>query len=281
MAVPELPEVETVRRDLDATIPGRLVVSVSVTGRRSVRRQSADAFAGELLGRTCTGTARRGKYLLLVLDNGAVLVVHLRMSGQLLLDAQGADTPLVMHTHVVLDLDDGRQLRFVDPRTFGEMWVATDTDDRGVPVELAGLGIDPLIDDLTATQLSQLLTVRRTSMKAFLLDQRILAGIGNMYADEICFRAHLRPDRRTDSLDRDDSDQLYEAVMSVLSRAVELRGSTLRDARYRDLYGAHGDFQREHAVYARAGQPCPRCGGEVVRSVVAGRGAHFCPGCQR
>lgn len=278
--MPELPEVETVRRDLARLVAGRRVVAVTVAGRRSIRRQSPAEFGASLEGRRIEGVARRGKYLLAALDDGAVLVVHLRMSGQLLLVGAGEQLEQAPHTHVVLALDDGSELRFVDPRTFGELFVTADLASDGRPTALAAIGVDPIVDGLDPGLVGALLARRRTTLKAFLLDQHLVAGVGNLYADEICFRAGLRPDRRTESVSTKEAARLCEAVLAVLGEAVALRGSTLRDARYRDLLGEHGAFQHRHAVYARTGEPCASCGAPVVRARVAGRSAHFCPSCQ-
>jgi formamidopyrimidine-DNA glycosylase len=278
--VPELPEVETVRRGLERSVIGRRVQSVHVTGRRTIRRQTPAEFGAALTGRQLLVAGRRGKYLLIGLEDGATLVVHLRMSGQLL-HVPGAAEPVADHTHVRIALDDGSELRFVDPRTFGELFVAAEHDSAGRPVALAALGTDPLLDRLGPGRLGRLLANRRTSLKAFLLDQHALAGIGNLYADEILFRARLLPDRRAASLTPAEVRRLALAVRQVLAEAVELRGSSLRDARYRDLQGDLGAFQSRHAVYGRAGQPCIRCGTPIERAKLAGRSAHFCGACQR
>jgi formamidopyrimidine-DNA glycosylase len=278
--MPELPEVETVRGDLERFVSGRRVDGVSVTGKRTIRRQSPGEFGDALRGRRIDAVNRRGKYLLLALDDGAVLVVHLRMSGQLLHVGAGEAVERAPHTHVVLTLDDGSELRFVDPRTFGELFVTADVSADGRPTVLAGLGVDPIVDGLDTAGLERLLAARRTSVKSLLLDQHVLAGVGNIYADEICFRAGIRPDRRTDTVTPGEAAELCAAVLGVLGEAVALRGSTLKDARYRDLSGEHGTFQERHAVYGRAGATCERCGGAVVRVRLGGRSAHFCPGCQ-
>ncbi|HLI15617.1 MAG TPA: bifunctional DNA-formamidopyrimidine glycosylase/DNA-(apurinic or apyrimidinic site) lyase [Acidimicrobiales bacterium] len=281
--MPELPEVETVRRGLERAVLGRRVVAVEVLGARSVRRQDAPAFRAALVGRRLVAARRRGKFLLVDLAPGRgpaeALVCHLRMSGQLLLVPPGA--PRVAHTHVVLGLDDASELRFVDPRTFGELFVAPLDPASGLPAELRTLGPDPLADGLPTALLRRLLARRRTSLKAFLLDQRAVAGIGNLYADEICFAARLAPGRRTDSLSAREAARLAAAIAEVLSAAVAARGSSLRDGRYRDLGGEPGAYQDRHAVYGRAGAPCPRCARPVVRARIAGRSAHFCPACQR
>jgi formamidopyrimidine-DNA glycosylase len=278
--MPELPEVETVRSDLERLVAGRRVTRVSVTGRRTIRRQSPDEFRAALSGRRLVTVGRRGKYLLVKLDDGAVLVIHLRMSGQLLVVAPGSLAEAAPHTHVVLGLDDDSELHFVDPRTFGELFVTSELAADGRPVALGALGVDPLVDGLDAELVQRLLGSRRTTLKALLLDQHVLAGVGNIYADEICFRAGIRPTRRTETVTGEEAARLSGAILAVLEEAVALRGSTLRDARYRDVSGAHGSFQHRHAVYGRQGAPCASCGATVLRERVAGRSAHFCPSCQ-
>lgn len=295
--MPELPEVETIRRGLERNVVGHTIVSVKVTGSRTVRRQSAAELISSVERRRVLGTSRYGKYLVLRLgrqaDPGdraepgdracradqAALVLHLRMSGQLLFVADRGRA-LEAHTHAVLRLEDESELRFVDPRTFGELFAASGLDVSGRPVELAGVGRDPLVEGMSASQLGLLVARRRTSLKAFLLDQRGVAGIGNLYADEICFRARLSPLRGVSSLGGADLRRLARAIRSVLSEAVELGGSSLRDASYRDLGGRLGRYQDHHVVYGRAGQPCPRCGSAIVQVRVVGRSAHLCPSCQ-
>jgi formamidopyrimidine-DNA glycosylase len=279
--MPELPEVETVRRDLDARVVGRRVVTAVVTGKRTVRRQTAAELCGALEGRTVSEVRRRGKYLFAPLDDGAALVVHLRMSGQLqLVPARPGGRAMAPHTHAVLYLDDGSELRFVDPRTFGELFVTRDLRPGGLPEALCSLGVDPLTDEFDAAVLGRLLGSARTTVKSFLLDQRRIAGIGNLYADEICFRAGILPVRRTETLQAREIRAISEALTSVLDAAVQARGSTLGDARYRDLAGNHGSYQEHHCVYGRAGEPCRCCGTTIIRSRVAGRSAHYCPTCQ-
>ncbi len=278
--MPELPEVETVRRGLEQVAVGRRFLRVEVSGRRSVRRQSPGELVDRLTGRTLVGAGRRGKFLLGQLDDGAVLVIHLRMSGQLLYVEEPVTVPAVAHTHVVAGLSGGSELRFVDPRTFGEWFVAAGGDARGVPAELAHLGRDPLLEGLPAAYLADALAGRSAPLKALLTDQRLVAGIGNLYADEALFRAELRPDRPGGSLSPDEVRTLARSIRTVLGSAVRLRGSSLRDLRYRDLMGAYGSYQARHAVYDRAGEPCERCSAEVVRLKIGARAAYFCPGCQ-
>ena len=278
--MPELPEVETVRRGLEGVVVGRRIAEVQVLGRRTVRRQSPAELTIRLVGRSFTTAGRRGKFLLLSLDDDAVLVVHLRMSGQLLHLGGPERPPIAAHTHVVLVLGDGTELRFIDPRTFGEWFVSSDVDGRGVPLELAHLGRDPLLEGLPTAYLAAHFAGRRVRLKGLLTDQRIVAGIGSIYADEICFRAKLRPDRSGASLSDTEVASLAKAARAVLREAVASRGSSLRDLRYRDLTGEVGSFQERHAVYDRAGEQCRRCGSQVVRLKIGARAAYLCEGCQ-
>jgi formamidopyrimidine-DNA glycosylase len=251
------------------------VVGVDVTGLRSTRRHAdAGSFAAAVNGRVMSAFGRWGKYLLVSLDD-AVLVVHLRMSGQLLVK-ESAAVPRARHSHVVLTLADGRELRFVDPRTFGELFVTS----ADLP-ELAGLGIDALDPALSVEALGGLLARRRARLKPLLLDQRVVAGIGNIYSDEILWTARLRWSRRADRLRPIEVRRLHAAMAEVLGGAIEARGSSLGDNQYVDLSGRPGGFQERHAVYGREGRPCPRCGRPVERITVAQRSHFFCRACQR
>jgi formamidopyrimidine-DNA glycosylase len=279
--VPELPEVETVRRGLAGRVVGRTIEHVAVGRERSVRRTSARQVIDGLTGATILAADRRGKYLLLPLDTGDELMVHLRMSGQLLLAPAGA--PRLPHTHVVLALSgEPEELWFVDPRTFGEV-VVFDPDHVDVELpELARLGIDPLRDGVDAITLQALLAGRRTRLKPLLLDQHVIAGIGNIYADEILHGARLHPERVAGSLRRREVVALHDVMHRVLEEAVGAGGSTLGDAQYVDLMGSGGSYQDDHRVYGRAGERCRTCGrGTIRRTVSGGRSTHFCPWCQR
>jgi formamidopyrimidine-DNA glycosylase len=182
---------------------------------------------------------------------------------------------------VVVGLDDGSELRFVDPRTFGEMYVSDEVGDDGLPVELARLGVDPIVDGLTGARLAGILAGRRSPLKVALTDQRLIAGIGNIYADEICFRARVRPDRRCATVERPEATRIARSTVKILSDAIEARGSSLRDARYRDVAGDLGTYQTRHAVYGRAGLACPRCGHPIVGVKISGRSSCYCANCQR
>lgn len=277
--MPELPEVETVRRDLEPFLRGRVVSAVSVTRDRAVRRQPHPAFVASLLGRRLTDVRRHGKFLIVDVDFEDALVVHLRMSGQLRI-ARPADQ-LVKHTHVVMDLDNGSQLRFVDPRTFGEMFVDR-LDKDGRPHALVSLGPDAVNDTMSATAFhARLLGARTTStVKAALLDQRALAGVGNLYADEALFAAGVHPERLAASLTVDEASSVGRELRRILAAAIKARGSSFKDQGYVDPYGKPGHFALRHKVYGRNGQPCLRCGSIIEKTVVAQRGTHFCPSCQ-
>ena len=278
--MPELPEVETIRRDLDKEVVGKRIKQVEVTGLRSIRRhKTKDSFTSRLEGRKITAVQRRGKYLLLRLEGGDVLVVHLGMSGQLL-RAKSAKEPREKHTHVVVSFTQGGQLRYVDPRTFGELFVtAIDDLEQAVP-ELAHLGFDPLEDVMSWNRFGELLQARRARLKPLLMDQRFLAGLGNLYADEILWAAGLRYDRSSESLSSQEVRRLYRAIFETLQDAIKHRGSSLADEQYRDVFGDVGEFQSLHKVYDREGQPCRRCRSPIVRIKTQGRSTFMCPQCQ-
>jgi formamidopyrimidine-DNA glycosylase len=280
--VPELPEVETVRRGMVSFVVGRRIERVEVGRERTVRRTSREALIDGLTGATVTSIGRRGKYILCTLDTGETLMIHLRMSGRVLVSAAGSLRP--DHTHVVLHFAGApaRELWFVDPRTFGEMVVFDPAlVDAELP-ELAKLGIDPITDGLTVAQLSTIVRGRARQLKPLLLDQHVIAGIGNIYCDEILHRARLRPDRLANSLKPADIRRLHDAIHSILSSAIEAGGSTLSDTQYVDVMGDGGSFQLDHRVYDRAGQRCLTCGkATILRTVSGGRSTCFCPRCQR
>jgi formamidopyrimidine-DNA glycosylase len=278
--MPELPEVEVLRRDLEREVVGKKVKAVDVDGMRSVRRHhNRKQFAARLVGKKITGVERRGKYLLLRLDDGDVLVVHLGMSGQLL-RTKTAREATAKHTHVVITFTQGGQLRFVDPRTFGEMFVTElDNVDEEVP-ELAHLGLDPLETAMSWEVFGSLLAQRHAKLKPLLMDQKFMAGIGNIYSDEILWGAGLRWDHMSDALTGQEVRRLYRSMMETLQDAVKYRGSSLADEQYVDLFGKPGGYQHHHNVYAREAQACPRCRHVIVRERVSGRSTYYCSACQ-
>lgn len=268
--MPELPEIETVRRTIAPHVVGRRVVAVEVRERR-LRRPIAADFETRLVGRTISRVERRAKYLLLELGEGLRWVVHLGMSGRL---CTGDPPPELTHVHVIVDLDRGGRLYFRDPRRFGLMILSQDDADLGV------LGVEPLSRRFSGEMLWSITRRhRRVTIKSLLLDQRLIAGVGNIYANEALFEAGIRPSRRAGRLTRADADRLADAVRCVLKRAIESRGSSLLD--YRDADGNQGEFQRMLRVYERAGEACRKCGQSVKRSTIGARGTFYCPGCQK
>ena len=271
--MPELPEVETVAQGLRAALVGRTVVGVEVRWARSVVPPNPTAFASRLTGQAVTGVGRRGKWVVIALSGGDTLLVHLRMTGQLVL---GPGEPLDdRHVRVLFSLDDGRTLRFSDQRKFGRLHVVD--DPSGV---LDELGPEPLADDFTTARLGEMLARRRGRIKPLLLNQRFLAGLGNIYTDEALWRAGVHPLRQADSLTPAEVRRLHRAIRAVLRAAIASGGTTLPDAIYQQADGRAGEFARHLAVYGRVGQPCPRCGATIERIKVSQRGTHFCPRCQ-
>jgi formamidopyrimidine-DNA glycosylase len=280
--MPELPEVETVRLGLARHILGGLIESVAVPGRRTVRRQTTAIFSAALLGRRIERADRHGKYLVLQLSGGPSLVAHLRMSGQLLL-SRTPNEPAPRHTQAVIGLSqvpELAELRFVDPRTFGELFVSFEEGANGRPVEIAALGIDALDPGLDGPFLSRLAAGTRRSLKQVLTDQHLIAGIGNIYADEICFRAAIAPSRAVRDLSAEELARVATTVVSTLTEAVVCGGSSLRDGGYRDLFGALGRYQGFHMVYGKEHEPCRRCGSAIERIRLGGRSSFSCATCQ-
>ena len=275
--MPELPEVETYVRDLAPILSGRRVVSAQVAWSRTIATPDAEAFITQIVGQQFEHFGRRGKYMLLGLASGMTMIVHLRMTGHLrVVEAEAAAAP---HTHVVMDLDDGRCLTFQDSRKFGRIWLVPDP----APV-LAKLGPEPFDAAFTPETLAASLHERSASIKALLLDQHVVAGVGNIYADESLFRARIHPARAGGSLSDDEVAALHAAIREVLAEGIANAGSSLGVSglqNYSRPGGAPGGFQEKFAVFRRTGQPCPQCGAPIERIVLAQRSTHFCPNCQR
>ena len=278
VAMPELPEVETVVRGLRPFLSDRTIAEVIVHWPGSIRTPEPELFVTRLTGRTVVDVDRRGKWILIDLDDGQTLLVHLRMTGQLLLEA--SDTPQDDYTRVVFCLDDdgrGRveRLRFSDMRKFGRL-VLTD-EPRDV---LAELGPEPLSDAFTVRRFKRMLAERRGRIKPLLLNQRFLVGLGNIYADEALWRANIHPLRAANSLSFKEVRDLYKAIRSVLREAIGEGGTTLRNGNYRRASGQEGEFACRLAVYDREGDLCECCGCPIERIEVGQRGTYYCPDCQ-
>lgn len=263
-------------RDLRGELVGRRFVSTWVSQPGVLRFPDAETFCAALRERAVESVERRGKYIFCRLDGGEELVVHLGMTGHL--RVVGGDAEAVRHTHLRAGLDDGRELRFDDARRFGRVMLGSRAvlEERRV---LPALGVEPLSDDFTPEHLAVLMRRTRRTVKAALLDQTGIAGLGNIYVDEACHLAGIRPTRRANRLTRRERAALHAAIRSVLTKAVANRGTTVDD--YRDLWDARGSHQEELQVYGRGGEPCRRCGTVLRRTVVAGRGTVYCPRCQR
>ncbi len=269
--MPELPEVETVRRSLEPII-GRGIAAVEVT-QTQLRKRIAPRFSQRLVGQTIAGIERRGKYLLFHLSGGETLLAHLGMTGALLLQPHG--TARGPHDHVRIRLSGGQQLTYNDPRRFGLLRVGRLEDFT----ELHNVGPDPLSRSLAVGDLAALARGRKKPVKNLLMDQQVLGGIGNIYANEILFHARIRPSRPAGRLSSRELVRLLRATRRVLTNAIRLGGSSISD--YRDGDGRPGYFQLRLRVYDRAGKPCPRCQTPVRRAVHAGRSSFYCPVCQR
>ena len=270
--MPELPEVETIRRSLLPHVTGARVTSVEVRERR-LRRPIARGFEERLRGRRINDIRRVGKYLIFDLDADLHLLVHLGMSGSL--EIRAAATPPIAHDHVCVGLGTDTALVFNDARRFGLMRLGAAKD----LTELVGVGPDPLSDDWSADQLRPLVRQRQRPIKNILMDQQLLAGIGNIYANEILFQAGIRPTRRGRTLRRAELERLSQAVRAVLAFAVECGGSSISD--FRDGDGRPGYFQLQFQVYDRMGEPCHACGTVIRRIVMSGRSSFYCRRCQR
>ncbi len=278
--MPELPEVETLRRGLEHHLSRRRIVDVEIIGPRTVRRHASEEVPKLLVGNTVSKCGRHGKYLIVFLDSGIRMVIHLRMTGRL----EIVTPPFlgdIKHLHARFRLDDDRELLFFDPRTFGEIFISTTKDADQLPDELASLGPDPLSDNFTLDHLVRVCKKRNAAIKSLLLDQNMIAGIGNIYGDEICYEAGVLPTKRASQLTDGELAKLYKATGQILLKAVERKGSTLSDKKYLDITGSEGQYQKHHRVYAKVGTPCTCCGNLILRVKISGRSSYYCPYCQK
>jgi formamidopyrimidine-DNA glycosylase len=287
--MPELPEVETVARQLEPELEGHRIEELEVLDERWSRPVPAAELGAAVRGATIEGLGRRGKYLLLGLDGGRTLVMHLRMTGNLVLVEgdevldpsegrllyQGERTASAKHLRARFLLDDGRELWFTDPRRFGEAFLIGDAD---LSVRFERLGIEPLSPEFTVEALGAMAAGRKAPLKSFLLDQSRIAGVGNIYADEALYRARLHPLSPAGSMKPEHLEALHDAVVAALEAGIDAGGSSIDD--YRDGRGEKGTMQEKFLVHTRESEPCPSCEGRIVRIVVGGRSTYFCPSCQ-
>lgn len=282
--MPELPEVETVVRDLDRLVSGATITDAHVLRERNLATPDAPSFIEAVKGRTILGTRRRAKWIIVELSGGLLLLVHLRMTGQLLvLPASTAHDPYV---RLALTLSDGRAVHFRDVRAFGRVALVAERSDGEAassldpesPALLAGHGLEPLDSTFTSEVLRGLISHHATRIKSLLLDQRIIVGIGNIYADEALWRAKIHPLTPANRIRPPEVGLLHSAIVGVLSEAVAARGSSINDYTAPD---GDGEMQERLDVYQRTGEPCHRCGAAIQRLVLGGRGTHVCRTCQR
>lgn len=273
--MPELPEVEIVRRGLQKELVGDAIVHVKVLRKDSIGYPSPGEFAKKVTGHTFNNFGRRGKYLIIQLNSKAQLIVHLRMSGRLLLVKKQVQAAPFLR--VRFSLKSKRELRFEDMRVFGRIWYIPPnmSSDEIIPA-LSTLGTEPV--GLTGKTLRELFKDKAQTIKSALMDQRLIAGIGNIYADESLFKARINPLRKAGEIKQDKLERLAETIEVVLSQAIDLGGSSVRN--YVDSDGINGNYQHSAWVYGRSGKPCRICGSIITRVKIAGRSSHFCPYCQ-
>jgi len=274
--MPELPEVETIRTNLEPKLLGRRFEDVEILDSRLTRPVDPAEVAAELTGERVAAVDRRGKYLIVRFESGLVLLIHLRMTGSLAHSRNGASVA-APHLRAVVRLDDGSDVTYRDVRRFGT-WLVLGPDELE-PYLAARLGIEPLGPGFSGRDLTGRLTRRRGPVKGVLLDQRTLAGVGNIYADEALWRARIDPRRPANELQETEIGALHRGIRRALEAGIARQGATLRDYRMPD--GAAGGMQHEFKVYGRGGEPCSRCGTLIEKTKVAGRGTWFCPACQR
>lgn len=290
--MPELPEVETVRADLQECLPGKKVLKLQILSEKSVQ-PSAGYFKKNLLGRKFINVDRLGKLLIFSLDQDFYLLIHLRMTGQLIYVGKGglragghsehgrkeevtaANLPN-KHTRIILDLSDGAQIYFNDLRKFGYWRLVKET---GLVEAKKPFGIEPLSKSFSLQTLTTILNNRRTAIKSLLLNQKFIAGLGNIYADEVLFAAKIMPSRLANSLKSEEIKKLHHEIQRIIKLAIELRGTTFSD--YRDGQGRKGNFSNKLKVYGRDGEPCLNCGQKITKKKMFGRGTHFCEDCQK
>lgn len=276
--MPELPEVETIKNDLRELVLGKTVLAVDLRDPRLARHPSPEQFINGLAGRRLAEIDRRAKYLLIRLDSGLYFVVQLAVTGQLLLLARAA--PLRGATRLVLDLDDGRQLRLVDTSRWARVHLLTEAELH-THLPLDELGPEAVSDALTLEEFKRRLGGRSRQIKALLLDQRVISGVGNIYVDEALFAARLHPTRHAASLTAHEMERLYHSLREIMAEAIRLRGTSTRS--YRDVRGRKGGYQERLRVVLREGKRCPGadCGGRVVRTIIGGKETFLCPSCQK
>lgn len=273
--MPELPEVEIIKRTLEPNLIGKTIKRVEVLLSRIIKWPSSDAFQAILTGKKITILSRRGKYLLFYLDKDYIMVIHLRMTGRLYYTDDNMEQD--RFARILFFLDNGKMLQYADARTLGTIYLLP-ASELGRITGLSTMGPEPLSSDFTMEYFKSTIKIRKGNIKALLLNQRFIGGLGNIYVDESLAMAGINPIRSAASLSDNEIEKLFNAVNKVIADGIEHGGTTFRD--YRDGTGKKGAHQNYLKVYGRKGQLCENCGTPIIRTEVAGRGTHFCPNCQ-
>jgi formamidopyrimidine-DNA glycosylase len=268
--MPELPEVETIKNEISPHVLDHVITGVTVNDPKIIQKLSLPQFSAGVKGQKIVSLERRGKYLILHLNGGKTLILHLRMTGSLMVNPAGADK----YSRAIIHLDNGSNIVFSDRRRLGVIWLADKKEDV-----ISKLGIEPFDEKFTALHFRKLLKNRTAPVKAVLLDQHFIAGIGNMYADEALFAAGIHPEKKADRLTVSEINRLYEAIQAVLLKAIANKGASVDT--YRRPDGVNGTAQEEFRVAHRLGKNCPVCGTPIQRISIRNRGSYFCPKCQR
>ncbi|WP_187620209.1 bifunctional DNA-formamidopyrimidine glycosylase/DNA-(apurinic or apyrimidinic site) lyase [Selenomonas ruminis] len=273
--MPEMPEVEIIRRYLDTVLTGQKIMQLDILLPRQIKWPEPESYRAMAIGRTIRAMKRRGKYLIMALDNGNELIFHLRMTGRLVFEPEGE--PHDSYARLLFHLDGGGLLVYGDTRTLGAVY-ALAPGERWRIHGLAEMGPEPLSDEFTAEYLYQLVQGKKTVIKSLLLNQKYIGGIGNIYDDEALFLAGIRPERPASTLTREECQRLYESINAVIAAGIRDGGTTFRD--YQNGEGGQGSHQEHLYVYNRKGQPCRKCGSPIEKITLGGRGTHYCPRCQ-
>lgn len=272
--MPEMPEVETIKRDLEKKVKGKRVERVIIKNKKFVKMPTPSEFIHRIEGKVFTRVERRGKFLLLGLGSEDSLVIHLKLTGRLIYSKRGEE---VDYSRIVFVFQDNTQLSFTDMRGFGGIWLIQDREFQKIPT-LDNLGPEPLAEDFTVAKFRDILKGKRGKIKSLLMDQKFMAGIGNIYSQEALFLSQIHPERIPFSLADEEIEKLHRNLRQILKKAISYRGSSV-DA-YVDLEGKKGSFESQLKVYGREGKSCFKCGAAIKRIEVSGRGTYFCPNCQ-
>ncbi len=274
--MPELPEVETIKRGLQKSIKGCTILDVATDTPKMIQGKTLKDFKKEIKWKKIIGIERKGKLLIINLNSGQNLVFHLKIAGRLLVREQGAQED--EYTHIVFKLSKGKELRFADLRKFGWVRLVPKTKMFELPA-IKELGIDPLSKEFTFKKFLDIIEKHRGVVKKFLMNQKVIAGVGNIYASEILWKAKIHPERKVEDLNEKEKLALYRATLAILKKAIKLKGASVNQ--YVDAFGEKGGFEKELNAYQKAGESCSRCGTRIAKITIGGRSTFFCPRCQK